>query len=184
MERIKLDQLAAKLREGNIILARLKTGWSILIDALNEGAISKAKSLHSLVDFGYRHVLFQTDAELNRLVDEIPAIGWDLLDSSNGEVILLLSSGRGVHDLMKKQDGALAVRKVDNREEQALFRSAQTTLAAIPLKGKNHQFETKVEEYSGVLKEVDYLLNLTPIQQVRHSIIRLDLNGEVKILKS
>ncbi|MCH2214048.1 MAG: hypothetical protein MK086_02645 [Flavobacteriales bacterium] len=184
MERIKLDQLAAKLRKGDVILANLSTGWSLLFDAWNEIAISKARLQQPLIDFENRHVLFYSDAELNRMVNEIPSIGWDLLDSSNGELILLLSSGGGAAASMKEPDGYLAIRKVDAREELALVRLAKTTLAAIPLKENNFNLESDLEDENGVLKEVDYLLNLPPIPQVTPAVIRLELNGEVKILKS
>jgi len=178
LEKIKLDQLPTSLRNGKVILTKVSTGWSVLFDAQNTAVLSRIKST-AQIDFKKRHILFQSDRHLNQLINEVPAIAWDLLDSSEGELILLLGDGQKMYDPFKDTEGYLALRKTIDQTEQHLLRSSKTLLGIAPLRDQNLSEHKLMEGWI----EVDYLLNLPPISTITLSIIKLESNGEVKILK-
>lgn len=131
----------------------------------------------------------ESDARLNLHVEEVPALAWDIIDTSEEPITLVLPKGKKVDKEALADDGSIAIRMVRDPNEIKLVRMINGPVACTALLDEaGYQVKTPEEAGPSVLTEVDYLLNLPTVPQVssgkKTPIVRLELDGEVKILRS
>lgn len=188
MERINQDSGHLKINDGNLILAPTSAGWSLLCHARNAEALKTLRNLKNRgAEIGFT-ILVESDARLNRLVSEVPSIGWDILDTSDGDLILILPGGRNVAKEALAADNSIAIRMVKDPAERKLVQMVNGPVACTALLDKSDRPVDEPEQAEKtVLDEVDYLLNLPTLSKLKDKkqfpIVKLDLNGEVKIIR-
>lgn len=188
MEKINQDNGHVKIKEGNILLAPTATGWSLLCHARNAEALRTLRRLKSRgPDRGFT-ILVESDARLNRLVNEMPSIAWDILDTSDGDLILVVDQGQNVDKLALAADGSIAIRMVKDPFERKLVQLVNGPVAATALPSVSGRPAAHLEDAEdALLEEVDYLLNLPTLSKLKDGnqlpIVKLSLDGEVKIIR-
>jgi len=189
LEEINPHNAPQKIKEGNLIAAPTTAGWSLLCDARNsEGlkALRRIKKRNS--DKGFT-ILVESDARLNLHVDEVPALAWDIIDTAEAPITLVLPKGKNVDPEALASDGSIAVRMVTEPEEIKLVRLVNGPVACTALTDDRGMTVNSIDEAGeSVLSEVDYLLNLPVVPLIprdgKTPIVRLEYDGEVKILRS
>lgn len=188
LERINPDSGHLRINDGNLILAPTSAGWSLLCHARNSDALKTLRTLkHRGVESGFT-ILVDSDARLNRLVSEVPSIGWDILDTSDGNLILILPEGKNVAKEALAADNSIAIRMVKDPAERKLVQMVNGPVATTALLDESgNPVDDPEEAEKTVLDEVDYLLNLPTLSKLKDKkqfpIVKLDLNGEVKIIR-
>jgi len=188
LERINQDDGHLRINDGNIILAPTSSGWSLLCHARDSEALRTLRNIKNRgAESGFT-ILVESDARLNRLVSEVPSIGWDILDTSDGDLILILPEGRNVAKEALAADNSIAIRMVKDPAERKLVQMVNGPVASTALLDKYGKPVNEPEEAeNSLLEEVDYLLNLPTLSKFKDKkqipIVKLDLDGEVKIIR-
>jgi len=188
LEKINQDNGHLKIKEGNLLLGSTVGGWSLLCHARNDEALKTMRRLKKRGGERGFTILVESDARLNRLVSEVPAIAWDIIDTSDGDLILILPEGRNVDKEALASDGSIAIRMVKDPAERKLVQMVNGPVASTALLDSSGVPVNDPEEAEdSLLEEVDYLLNLPTLSKIKGKnqipIVKLNMDGEVKIIR-
>lgn len=117
-----INKAVAVLRSGGIILYPTDTVWGIGCDATNSEAVRKIYALKQRNDHKAMITLVADIAMLERTVDGIPDVAYDLIEFSGRPLTVIYDSGRNVSPLLTGDDGTLAVRLTREAVSAALCR--------------------------------------------------------------
>lgn len=188
MDEITLKQTAEKIRDGHVIIAPLPSGYALICDARNAEPVKRLRKIKNRsAEKGFT-ILVESDARLNKYVNDVPAIAWDIIDTAENPIVLVLPQGRGVCSDALASDKSIAVRMVAEGHERQLVQAANCPVASTALLNTagnpvSHPDEAAPE----VLSEVDYLISLPAFDlaasAVQPPIVSLGMEGEVKVIR-
>ncbi|HKL02023.1 MAG TPA: Sua5/YciO/YrdC/YwlC family protein, partial [Cryomorphaceae bacterium] len=96
MEEISLKETAQKIRDGSVIVAPLPSGYALICDARNDEPVKRLRKIkRRSAEKGFT-ILVESDARLNKYVKDVPAIAWDIIDTAENPLVLILPNGSGV----------------------------------------------------------------------------------------
>lgn len=98
------------LRRGGIIIYPTETVWGIGCDATNTEAVSRIYAMKRRDDHKALITLVDDIPMLERTVDGIPEVAYDLIEFSEKPLTLVYDKAIGVSDRLIGKDGTLAVR--------------------------------------------------------------------------
>lgn len=183
----EIENAVSHLREGGVILYPTDTIWGLGCDATNEKAVNRLLEIKGRPAEMGLIVLVDNDARINRYVKEIPEVAWDLIDLEEKPLTIIYPEGVGLAPHVCAPDGSVAIRRVRDEFCQKLIgrlnRPLVSTSANITGKPSPSDFGTIDPE---VLAAVDYTVNLRQSETIRNqpsSIIKLNLDGEIKIIR-
>ncbi len=195
MKKVDSLQAAKLLREGEIIIAALDAMLALLCDARIEESVSKMRKLKNRSAEKGFSVLMDSDTRINLYLGEIPSLAWDILDTSDAPLILVLPpskasghKGRKLAPSVYAQDGTVAMRMAADRYEEQLVQMANAPLACTALLTEDGSPAGHPEQgAAAVLDEVGYVLSLQPAKTKYPApvipVIKLGMSGEVEIIR-
>ena len=175
------------LRKGGIILYPTDTIWGIGCDATNEEAVKKIYELKKRADSKSMLVLVDSEAALERTVNDIPEVAWDLIDSAVTPLTIIYDNPMNVAPSLPAEDGSLGVRITKERFSSELCRrlrrpivSTSANISGVKSKGR---FCDIPEE---IIEGVDYVVaygreNNREISP--SNIIKLSKGGVIQIIR-
>lgn len=183
----QLNNAVSCLREGGIILYPTDTIWGLGADATNPDAVDKILSLKKRGNQPGLIVLVERDSRLNRYVEEIPAMAWDLIDVTEEPLTIIYPAGRELAAKVCAPDGSVAIRMVKDEFCEALISKLNRPIVSTSanISGQAAPLSFRQIE-SDILEGVDYTVNLRQSETLSHrpsSIIKLDLDGGIKIIR-
>lgn len=185
--RAEIKHCVDVMRNGGIILYPTDTVWGIGCDATNSEAVKKIYRLKQRSDSKSMIVLVDSPTMLERYVDEIPDIAWELLDAIVDPTTIVFDHGIGLAPELLAGDGSIGVRMTQELFSSALCRALRkpvvSTSANISGQPTARFFHEISEE---ILNGVDYVANYRRNDTTPHkpsSVIKLSSSGEVKILR-
>lgn len=188
MKEIDLREAPALLRSGAIVLSFLSDGILLLCDARMDESVQILRKLKNRKPEKGLTVLIDSDARLNRYVRDVPALAWDIIETTDEPLILVLPGGMNLPSSVLASDGTIAVRMVTTPEEQKLVQATNGPVAATALLKEDGSLASSIDEADPMLLEkVDYVLSL-PTSKTRYPdkktpIISLGTDGAVKIIR-
>lgn len=186
--RAAIQEAAAVIRRGGVILYPTDTIWGLGCDATNPEAVEKLFALKHRPDSKAMLLLVDHESKIPGLVKEVPSIAYDLLEASTAPLTLVYPGGRNVAKALIAPEGTIAIRVTHEPFSQALCRAIRTPLVSTSanLSGQpTPQIFAEIED--SLKKAVDYVI---PIRQEEKcapapsEIIAVGLSGEIKILRS
>lgn len=182
-----IDRAVAVLRQGGVILYPTDTVWGIGCDAMNAGAVARIYGIKKRPEAKAMITLVADAAMLERTVDGIPDVAYELLEVSDRPLTIIYDKGTGVADNLKADDGSLAVRIPAEPFSRTLChrlgRPVVSTSANISGQPTPAIFAEIGPE---ILTAADYICNTGREDAVPHrssTIMRLKANGEFKIIR-
>ncbi len=175
------------MRKGGIILYPTDTVWGIGCDATNSEAVKKIYQLKQRSDSKSMIILVNNTAMLERFVDEVPDIAWELLDAVVDPTTIVFDHGIGLAPELLAEDGSIGVRMTQEAFSSALCRALRKPVVSTSanISGKpTARFYHEISEE--ILNGVDYVANYRREDDTPHkpsSVIKLSSSGEVKILR-
>jgi L-threonylcarbamoyladenylate synthase len=115
------DALAA-LRNGDVILYPTDTVWGLGCDATNNDAVEKLRKLKGRAAGKAMLVLVDSVATLERYVDTVPDIAYDLIDSATEPLTVIFDKGKGFADGVQNEDGSIGIRVTSEAFSKELCR--------------------------------------------------------------
>lgn len=175
------------MRRGGVILYPTDTVWGIGCDATNPEAVDKIFKIKRRADSKALITLVDSIAALERIVNDIPEVGYQLLDAAVEPLTIVFDNGKGVAPQLLASDGSIGVRVTSEPFSKSLCstfrRPIVSTSANISGEEAPHRFDEITEE---IMSSVDYVCKSkrnAPWATKPSTVIKLSEGGLFKILR-
>ncbi len=175
------------LRRGGVILYPTDTVWGLGCDATNATAVKRVFQIKQRSDSKALIALVNSLAMLERTVDNVPEVAYQLIEASDRPTTIVYDHGSWVAPEMISADGSLAVRVSSERISSAIIRGLGRPLVSTSANISGSPAATFFDQISEEIKNtVDYACcsrrsDRTPSQP--SLIIKISDNGVFKILR-
>jgi L-threonylcarbamoyladenylate synthase len=182
----EIEKCLEVLRAGGIILYPTDTVWGIGCDASNEQAVEKIYRLKKRSEAKTMICLVSRDSMLERHVEKVPDLAYDLIDMSEKPITIVYDRPKGIAKNIVAADDTLAIRVARDEFCKRLIDklnnplvSTSANLADAPTPGSFPE----ISDY--ILKGVDYVVNLyrRETNPTPSSIIKLSEDGTVTVIR-
>lgn len=174
------------LASGGLILYPTDTVWGIGCDATNEEAVKKVYALKNRDNSKALICLVANDAMLERHVEKVPELAYDIMDLSTKPTTIIYDSPKDVAQNLIATDNTLAIRVASDKFCQYLINKFRKPIVSTSANVSDEPSPKAFHEISeSILKGVDYVVNLPPEQPhaVPSAIIKLGNDGTVKVIR-
>jgi L-threonylcarbamoyladenylate synthase len=175
------------LQKGGVILYPTDTIWGLGCDACNEEAVKRVYAIKSRVDSKSMLVLMENAALLERYVEEVPEIAYDLIELSEKPMTIIYDGARGLAKNLVAEDGSIGIRITTETFSSELIRRFKrpivSTSANISGRPSPANFSEIEQE---IIDAVDYVVKYRQddiAKAVPSSIMKLGRGGEIKIIR-
>ena len=176
------------MRAGGIILYPTDTIWGLGCDATNEEAVKKIYEIKKRSDSKALLVLTDHVAKLERIVDEIPEVAYDLIEVSEKPLTIIYSGAKNLATNLIAQDGSVGVRITKEEFSKSLCEAFRMPIVST---SANVSGEPSAQNFSEISEEIkkngDYIVKYRQNDMSKaqpSSIIKLDKGGVVTIIRS
>ncbi len=175
------------LQKGGVILYPTDTIWGLGCDACNEEAVKRIYAIKNRIDSKSMLVLMENASLLDRYVDEVPEIAFDLIELTDKPLTIIYDGAKNLAKNLVADDGSIGIRFTTEAFSSDLIRRFKkpivSTSANISGKPSPACF---VEISQEIIDAVDYVVKYrqNDIQKaVQSSIMKLGRGGEIKIIR-
>lgn len=175
------------LQKGGVILYPTDTIWGIGCDACNEEAVKRVYAIKNRIDSKSMLVLMENIALIDRYIDEVPEIAFDLMEVAVKPLTIIFDGAKGLAKNLIAEDGSIGIRITHEDFSRELIRrfkrpivSTSANISGKPSPSCFSEIDQKV------IESVDYVVKYRQdeVQKaVPSSIIKLGKGGEVKIIR-
>lgn len=175
------------LRAGGIILYPTDTKWSLGCDATNAAAVKKLFGLINKNDADNLTVLIDNPSKLQRYLEEVPEMAWDLIELSEKPLTIIYSEPKNLATNLYRSDNTIAIRVTRDEFSRNLCTLFRNPIVAVSPNLKDNK---KPLVFSQIDKEliskIDYVVsfkqNETNIPQ-QSSIIMLGKGNLFRLIR-
>lgn len=182
-----IDQAVRVLRAGGVIVYPTDTVWGLGCDATNARAVQRIYQIKQRDDSKALITLVADIAALQRTVDGIPDVAYDLIEYSERPMTIVYDRGVGVAPNLTAADGTLAVRVTAETFSQALCRRLGRPLVSTSANVSGQPTPAVFAEIdAAVLDAADYVCTTRRNDNQPHrssTVMRLSADGQFKILR-
>ncbi len=182
-----LKKAIETLKQGGIILYPTDTIWGIGCDATNEEAVEKLYAIKKRERNKSMLILLDNPAKLQTYVQEVPDIAWDLIDLTDKPLTIIFNEAKNLAPNLIADDGTIGIRFTSEEFSQELckrFRkpivSTSANFSGTPSPQNFNQIDSEI------IDMVDYVVEYRQnemMRQVPSSIIKLETNGNIEIIR-
>ncbi len=182
----EINNCIEELKNGNLILYPTDTVWGIGCDATNEEAVTKVYQLKNREDSKALICLVANQAMLERYVEKVPDVAYDIIDLANKPTTIVFDNPKGLAKNLIAPDNTIAIRVASDKFCQYLInkfgKPIVSTSANISGNPSPKKFSVITNE---ILTGVDYVVNLHQEKENSSpsSIIKLSNDGTVKVIR-
>ena len=175
------------LKNGGIILYPTDTIWGIGCDATNENAVQKIYELKNRADSKSMLVLMENPALLDRYVDDVPEIAWDLVEVATTPLTVIYPNAKNLAKNLIAEDGSIGIRFTKEAFTTQLLQRFRKPIVSTSANISGEKSPAFYAEISDEIKnKVDYVVEYrqndnTPSQP--SSIIKLGAGGRIDIIR-
>jgi L-threonylcarbamoyladenylate synthase len=183
-----IKEALAVLKNGGIILYPTDTIWGLGCDATNPAAVEKIFRLKSRSASKSLLVLVDSIPMLERFVREIPDVVYELATVSESPLTIIYPSGKNLATGVCSDDGSVGIRICYDKfcsELIGRFRkpvvSTSANLSGKPSPASFIEIDRQVKE------AVDYVVRYRQddrMKKIASPVIKVELNGEIKIIRN
>jgi L-threonylcarbamoyladenylate synthase len=177
----------AVLQKGGVILYPTDTIWGLGCDACNEEAVRRIYDIKNRIDSKSMLVLMENAALLDRYVEEVPEIAYDLIELTDKPLTIIYDGAKNLAKNLIADDGSIGIRLTTEQFCSDLIRRFKrpivSTSANISGKPSPACFAEIAQE---IIDSVDYVVQYRQDDNqkaVPSSIIKLGKGGEIKIIR-
>lgn len=182
-----IDRAIQALKKGGLILYPTDTVWGIGCDATNPEAVAKVYALKKRDDSKALITLVGSEAALERTVEEVPEVAWQLIEAADKPVTIVYDKGVGVASNLLAPDGSLAVRLTREDFSRQLCQRFRRPLVSTSANVSGAPAARCFSEISKeVIDGVDYVCEARRDEApaaVPSMVIKIGAGGQFKILR-
>lgn len=175
------------LQKGGVILYPTDTIWGLGCDANNEEAVKRIYDIKKRDDSKSMLVLMENPSLLDRFVDEIPEVAFDLIELSDKPLTIIYDGAKNLARNLIAEDGSIGIRFTTEVFSSDLIRRFKrpivSTSANVSGKPSPENFDKIDQE---IIDAVDYVVKYRQDdtqKAVPSGIIKLGRGGEIKIIR-
>ena len=184
----EIKETVEALRQGKIILYPTDTVWGIGCDATNEKAVERIFEIKNRPKDKTMIVLLDVEAKLNKYVKEVPAVAWDLIEFADKPLTIIYDNAVNLAPNVINSDKTIAIRVTKDEFCKNVIHRFGKAIVSTSANLSGESTPANFLEISEAIKRgVDYVVNLRQ-QETKNaqasSIIKLGMNGDVKIIRN
>lgn len=174
------------IKNGKVILYPTDTVVGLGCDATNIEAINRIFDIKKRPQNKSLILLVSSDAMLNRYVEEVPELAWDIIDCSDKPTTIVYSNPKNLPKEALAEDGSIAIRIVRDGFCNKLIHKLNKPIVSTSANLAGASTPSTVKEVSKqILEQVDYIVDLPNTSTNKSSsIIKIELDGTIKIIRS
>ena len=180
---VSSDEAAAMLARGAVIAYPTETVWGIGCDATNSEAVRRVFAIKRRAEAKALITLVSDIAMLERWVDGIPEVAYELLEAAVDPLTVVYDSPRGLAPELLADDGSAGVRIVPLR----IFRRWHKPLVSTSANISGEPAPRSLDELSpAIVEAVDAIVDpaaAPPAAGKPSTVIKLGAGGVFKILR-
>lgn len=182
-----LKKAVEVLKSGGVILYPTDTIWGIGCDATNAEAVQRIFEIKKREDSKSMLVLMENPALLERYVDDVPEIAWDLVEITTTPLTVIYQNAKNLAKNLIADDGSVGIRFTKEKFTSQLLQRFRRPLISTSANISGEKSPAFFDEISDEIKsQVDYIVafrqdDYTPAQP--SSIIKLGSGGKIDILR-
>lgn len=175
------------LQNGGVILYPTDTIWGLGCDACNEEAVKRIYAIKNRTDSKSMLVLMENAALLDRYVEEVPEVAFDLIEVSDKPLTIVYDGAKNLARNLLSDDGSIGIRITTEAFSSDLIRrfkrpivSTSANISGKPSPGCFDEIDQQV------IDSVDYVVKYRQDDRqkaVPSSIMKLGRGGEIKIIR-
>lgn len=175
------------LKKGGVILYPTDTIWGIGCDATRPEAVKRIYDIKRRSDSKALIVLTDSVKQLERYVDEVPEIAYNLIEVAVKPMTIVYDKGVNLAPELLAADGSVAVRITSEAVSAGLCRVLRRPLVSTSANISGEPSAPSYRDISDEIKSaVDYVMESRRdeiIEAAPSSVIKLSVDGTVQILR-
>lgn len=177
----------AVLQKGGVILYPTDTIWGIGCDACNEEAVQRVYAIKNRNDSKSMLVLMENAALLDRYVNEVPEIAFDLIELTDKPLTIVYDGAKNLAKNLVAEDGSIGIRITTEEFSSELIRRFKRPIVSTSANRSGNPSPSCFDEIEQeIIDSVDYVVKYR--QDDTHKaapsgIIKLGRGGEIKIIR-
>ena len=182
----EINKCIEVLENGGLILYPTDTVWGIGCDATNKEAVQKVFKLKQRNDSNALICLVANDAMLEKHVEKVPDLAYDLIDIATKPTTIIYDKPRGVAENLIASDNTLAIRVASDKFCQYLIGKFKKPIVSTSANISGTNTPKSFQNIDkAILSGVDYVVNLQhdKICDKPSTIIKLTSDSQVKIIQ-
>jgi L-threonylcarbamoyladenylate synthase len=175
------------LKSGGVILYPTDTIWGIGCDATNPEAVARIYQIKQREDSKSMLVLMENPALLERYVNDVPEIAWDLVEISTTPLTVIYPGAKNIAANLIAEDGSIGIRFTKEKFTTKLLQQFRRPIVSTSANISGQKSPAFFDEISEEIKsKVDYIVeyrqdDINPAQP--SSIIKLWPGGRIDIIR-
>jgi len=175
------------LQKGGVVLYPTDTIWGLGCDACNEEAVKRIYAIKNRIDSKSMLVLMENAALLDRYVEEVPEIAFDLIEVTDKPLTIIYDGAKNLASNLVAEDGSIGIRITTEAFSSDLIRRLKrpivSTSANVSGKPSPACFADIDQQ---IIDAVDYVVKYRQDdthKAVPSSIVKLGRGGKIKIIR-
>ncbi|MGC9354254.1 MAG: L-threonylcarbamoyladenylate synthase [Mariniphaga sp.] len=175
------------LKSGGVILYPTDTIWGIGCDATNPEAVARIYQIKKREDSKSMLVLMENPALLERYVNDVPDVAWDLVEISTTPLTVIYPGAKNMAANLIAEDGSIGIRFTKEEFTTKLLQRFRRPIVSTSANISGQKSPAFFDEISEEIKSlVDYIVeyrqnDVTPAQP--SSVIKLWPGGRIDIIR-
>lgn len=175
------------LKKGGIILYPTDTIWGIGCDATNSNAVQRIYEIKKREDSKSMLVLMENPALLDRYVNDVPDVAWDLVEITTKPLTVIYPNAKNLASNLIAADGSIGIRFTKEEFTTKLLQRFRRPLVSTSANISGEKSPSNFDDISEEIKsQVDYIVeyrqdDISPSSP--SSIIKLGPGGQIDILR-
>lgn len=180
-----IQKAIAILRNGGTIAYNTDTVPGLGCDATNEAAVEQIFELKQRPQQKSLILLVANDGMLQRFVKEVPEVAWDIVDVAEKPTTIIYPNGKNLPNNVLAADGSIGIRMVKSGPLHQLIHKFGKPVVSTSANISGEKNPSTLSEISQeIISKVDLVVDLpTDTTKQASSIIKIELNGEFKIIR-
>jgi L-threonylcarbamoyladenylate synthase len=182
----ELQHCSEIVKKGGVIIYPTNTIVGIGCDATNEAAIQRILEIKKRPANKSFIVLMHSEAQLNKYIKEIPTVAYDILDCTDSPTTIIYPNAQHLPKILLAEDGSIGIRIIKEGIVHQLLRKINVPLVSTSVNYSGEPSPTVWQDiHDDITKQVDFIVTLPQVNATlkASSIIKLELNGEIKIIR-
>ncbi|HZL09969.1 MAG TPA: L-threonylcarbamoyladenylate synthase [Prolixibacteraceae bacterium] len=175
------------LQSGGVILYPTDTIWGLGCDAANEEAVKRIYSIKNRVDSKSMLILMENVGLLDRYVDEVPEIAFDLIEVTDKPLTIIFDGAKNMAKNLIADDGSIGIRITTEAFSSELIRRFKRPIVSTSANISGKPSPACFDEIDQkIIDSVDYVVIYRQDdtqKAVPSSIMKLGRSGEIKIIR-
>jgi L-threonylcarbamoyladenylate synthase len=175
------------LKNGGVILYPTDAIWGIGCDATNPEAVQRIYQIKKREDTKSMLVLMENPALLERYVDDVPEVAWDLVEITTTPLTVIYPNAKNLAPNLVAEDGSIGIRFTKEEFTSRLLQRFRRPLVSTSANVSGDKSPAFFDEISDEIKnQMDYIVEYRQDDTTRakpSSIIKLGQGGRIDIIR-